>query len=162
MSNVWKTHAKHVGKKILSIVLMSHVHSAPAQSSHRWMSSPIYVCDWARTEWKWLLLMIDRNHSYVLLDSLICVIWFMHTCGMTHSYAWHDSFICTARLIHMCDMTHAYVWHDSFMCVTGQVQSGCSSCEWLTGLIHTCDMTCLCVWHDSFLYVWQESFMCAI
>jgi len=134
----------------------------------------IHICVWLigpkeDVAWScfvtWPLPTCDMTHSYVWLDSFICVPWVIHMCVKAHSYVfhatqgstsiwnaavrWHDSSytwlhhficvswlcICLTWLMHLCDKTHACVWHDSCMCVTR--------------LMHVCDMKHACVWLET-------------
>jgi len=72
--------------------------------------------------------------SHVKTSDDVCDVAHFHTCDMTHSYVWLDSFVCVTCLIYannatsqsysigfvtwlsrMYDMTHSYVWNGSFM-----------------------------------------------
>jgi len=106
--------------------------------------------------------VLEKTHSYVHQDPLICATWLIHMCHMTHPYVWHDSSICAWKdsLIrapwppHMCNMTHSYVWHDPFICVTWLIHM----C--LKRLTHMCTMTPSYVQHDSFICVTWPMLMC--
>jgi len=99
----------------------------------------------------WRMCISDMTHSYVWLDSFMCVTWHIHVRDKTHSCVvwlwscyveWHDFWIC--------DMTHLHMWYDSFVCVTWLVHVlyGCGHVVWsdmtfvfVTWRIFTCDMT---------------------
>jgi len=100
--------------------------------------------------WKyaWNTLRVKMHHVYVWHDSIICVRWLIHMCGLSQPYMWHDKYWCVLHvsfmrmtlLIHVSDMKYWCVWHNS---------TSISRAGWP---IHVCDMT-----HS---YVWQGTFTC--
>jgi len=92
-------------------------HSSEAfYSSHLWNSAFTYVT--------WRIVTFDMDHSHLWhtaytcdMTQSICVIRFIHACGMHNSHVWHASImgdvtqsICVMRFIHACAMhnSHAY------------------------------------------------------